>query len=553
MIFEEQRYILEDLERLEQGIADRVGQNPTHVCCSRHHHLTKQFNNVLPNTREMPLESNVFGTSHRHVEPDPFPWRVYTNACLFKIRDRLNRDHEISQLLDQIQKQSAALIDIYENRGEEWTKESLQISSGDPFEEFYRQVNEIKDHHSRYQAEQADNPETWYKPRRGEDHPYIVEGMFSGEEAYGRYFDLVVLHEMFQNLPNIKRVPYLQYLEVFDNFLYGFGGVKRADKLTPAYFKYLVELQGYLESFMKRTRPLENLDKVFAGWDNDFDTAWEKDEIEGWQTSKAGRSTDQTSGRALSSAEAVWCEACEKEFKNQNVYKGHLNGKKHINAAKLLAARDSGENGPSDGGAAVALRLKERAVAHKEYRIKKLAAAMSTEREDTRVNVERRQGMTERERQLELENLLNSASSYQNEEADEEKDQNGDEKIYNPLKLPLAWDGKPIPFWLYRLHGLGQEFPCEICGNFVYRGRRAFDKHFNETSHITNLKRLGITDTHLFRDITSIEEAMKLWDKIQRDAKKGEVEDGSIVQMEDAEGNVMPEKVYLDLQKQGLL
>ncbi|KAM7204717.1 hypothetical protein V8F20_003501 [Naviculisporaceae sp. PSN 640] len=501
MLFEEQRYILEDLERLEQGIADRVAQDPTHI------------------------------------------------------RDRLNRDHEISQLLDQIQKQSAALIDIYENRQDERTKELLQIGSGDPFEEFYRQVNEIKDHHSRYQAEQADNPETWYKPRRGEDHPYIVEGMFSGEEAYGRYFDLVVLHEMFQNLPNIKRAPYLQYLEVFDNFLYGFGGVKRADKLTPSYFKYLVELQAYLESFMKRTRPLENLDKVFLGWDNDFDTAWEKDEIEGWQRSKAGSSTDQSSGRTLSSAEAVWCEACEKEFKNENVYKGHLNGKKHVNAAKLLAAtaRDHEENGTSDVGAAVALRLKERAVAHKEYRIKKLAAAMSTEREDTRVNVERRQGMTERERQLELENLMNSASSYQNQEVDEEKDQNGDDKIYNPLKLPLAWDGKPIPFWLYRLHGLGQEFPCEICGNFVYRGRRAFDKHFNETSHITNLKRLGITDTHLFRDITSIEEAMKLWDKIQRDAKKGEVEDGSIVQMEDGEGNVMPEKVYLDLQKQGLL
>lgn len=457
-------------------------------------------------------------------------------------------------MLDQIQNQSSALLEIYEHRKDERTKEMLQISTGDPFDEFYRQVNEIKDHHSRYPSEQADNPETWYRPRRGEDHPYIVEGMFSGEEAYGRYFDLIIPHEMFQNLPNIKRAPYIQYLDVFDNFLYGFGGVKRADKLTESYFNYLVELQGYLESFMKRTRPLENLDKVFVAWDNDFDAAWEKDEVEGWQRPKAGTNTAKSSSRrALSTAEAVWCEACEKEFKNPNVYRGHLNGKKHINAARLLGTLDGAENGASEALATVALRLKERAVAHKEYRIKKLAAAMSTEREDTRVNVERRQGMTERERQLELENLTNSASSYQNQEAEEEKDQNGDDKIYNPLKLPLAWDGKPIPFWLYRLHGLGQEFPCEICGNFVYRGRRAFDKHFNETSHITNLKRLGITNTHLFRDITSIEEAMKLWDKIQRDSKKGEVEDGSIIQMEDAEGNVMPEKVYLDLQKQGLL
>ena len=64
---------------------------------------------------------------------------------------------------------------------------------------------------------------------------------------------------------------------------------------------------------------------------------------------------------------------------------------------------------------------------------------------------------------------------------------------------------------------------------------------------------MGIIDAHLFRDITSIEQALKLWDKIQRDHKKHTIDDGSVVQMEDAEGNVMPEKVYLDLQKQGLL
>lgn len=31
-----------------------------------------------------------------------------------------------------------------------------------------------------------------------------------------------------------------------------------------------------------------------------------------------------------------------------------------------------------------------------------------------------------------------------------------DQQIYNPLKLPMGWDGKPIPYWLYKLHGLGQ-------------------------------------------------------------------------------------------------
>ena len=51
-------------------------------------------------------------------------------------------------------------------------------------------------------------------------------------------------------------------------------------------------------------------------------------------------------------------------------------------------------------------------------------------------------------------------------EAAEDEDEEEEEYIYNPLKLPLGWDGKPIPYWLYKLHGLNQEFKCEICGNY---------------------------------------------------------------------------------------
>lgn len=36
--------------------------------------------------------------------------------------------------------------------------------------------------------------------------------------------------------------------------------------------------------------------------------------------------------------------------------------------------------------------------------------------------------------------------------------------------MVLDWDGKPIPYWLYRLHGLNHTFTCEICGDHIYRG-----------------------------------------------------------------------------------
>ncbi|PQE08028.1 hypothetical protein CJF30_00011182 [Rutstroemia sp. NJR-2017a BBW] len=498
MILEEQRFLHEDLERLEQGIADRVAEEPRQG------------------------------------------------------RERLNRDHQIASFLDRIQDQSKRLLDIYNDADGTRSKEIQSISTGEPLEEFYKQLGEIKSFHQRYPNEPVENLEKAYKKRapvEGEVIPSEIDNMFTGEEAFGKFLDLTTIHELYLNLPNIKRMTYLQYLDNFDSFAPPTCPVKRPDKMTDQYFNYVGELANYLESFLRRTRPLENLDKLFVSIEEDFNKAWENNDIPGWTIEVlAPTNGESTSG--------IWCADCEKEFKNENVYKGHLPGKKHIRAAELRAARQAESGESTENGSRPtksASRLKERAIAEREYRVKRLAAAMTQERSDTRVNVERKQGMTERERQMELDALFAESSSAAPQGGDSDSESDGDEKIYNPLKLPLAWDGKPIPFWLYKLHGLGVEFKCEICGNYVYMGRRAFDKHFNETRHIYGLKCLGITNTTLFREITGIEDALKLWDKLQREKKKGKSDETGVVQMEDAEGNVMPEKVYYDLQKQGLL
>jgi splicing factor 3A subunit 3 len=88
---------------------------------------------------------------------------------------------------------------------------------------------------------------------------------------------------------------------------------------------------------------------------------------------------------------------------------------------------------------------------------------------DTKANVERRFALTARERELEDQEPQNSAPAPTSAAAPEEEEE--EEKIYNPLKLPLGWDGKPIPYWLYKLHGLGVEYRCEICSDHVYMGR----------------------------------------------------------------------------------
>jgi len=72
-----------------------------------------------------------------------------------------------------------------------------------------------------------------------------------------------------------------------------------------------------------------------------------------------------------------------------------------------------------------------------------------------------------------------------------ESEDEDDEIIYNPKNLPLGWDGKPIPYWLYKLHGLNINYNCEICGNQTYRGPKAFQRHFS-VSALWNCEKSGM-------------------------------------------------------------
>lgn len=139
----------------------------------------------------------------------------------------------------------------------------------------------------------------------------------------------------------------------------------------------------------------------------------------------------------------------------------------------------------------------------------------------------------------------------QQESSEEEPADAG--KIYNPLKLPLGWDGKPIPYWLYKLHGLGVEYPCEICGGFVYMGRKAFERHFQEWRHAYGMRCLGIPNTRHFQEITLIQDAFALWEKLKLNNRMETQARDQAEEFEDGYGNVYNRKTFEDLKRQGLL
>ena len=128
-----------------------------------------------------------------------------------------------------------------------------------------------------------------------------------------------------------------------------------------------------------------------------------------------------------------------------------------------------------------------------------------------------------------------------------------DEPIYNPKGVPLGWDGKPIPYWLFKLHGLNHFYPCEICGGESYRGRHNFEKHFQEAKHTYGMRCLGIPNTMHFHGVTKIEDAKRLWDKVQNSLVGTKFDGEKEEEYEDSHGNVLTRKTYEDLARQGLL
>ena len=63
------------------------------------------------------------------------------------------------------------------------------------------------------------------------------------------------------------------------------------------------------------------------------------------------------------------------------------------------------------------------------------------------------------------------------------------------------------------------EYTCEICGNYSYWGRRAFERHFTEWRHQHGMRCLKIPYSKAFNEVTSIADARALHKNLsQRDA-----------------------------------
>ncbi|KAH7948003.1 hypothetical protein HPB52_017606 [Rhipicephalus sanguineus] len=185
---------------------------------------------------------------------------------------------------------------------------------------------------------------------------------------------------------------------------------------------------------------------------------------------------------------------------------------------------------------------KQKEIATLEAQLYRFAEILSEQRQATKENVQRKQARTVGERE-----------ESDNEISESESEDEDNDVIYNPKNLPLGWDGKPIPYWLYKLHGLNISYTCEICGNFIYRGPKAFQRHFAEWRHAHGMRCLGIPNTAHFANVTQIEDALTLWNKLKDEKSKERFQASTEEEYEDTQGNVVNKKTFEDLKRQGLL
>jgi hypothetical protein len=381
-----------------------------------------------------------------------------------------------------------------------------------------------------------------------------LKTLFTNEENYGKCLDLHELYHEYINIPNIFnssinnkklsntnrnqillnenmediiKFDYLNYLKNIDNF----KNIPLKIKKSEEYIKYIKHLAQYLKSFFVKIYPLVNFNEIQDIIDSKFEDDQE-------HLDNNNKTIELKEEEEEHDKNQLYCQICNKSFAKETLMDAHMKSKKHLK--KLNASKNNNNNILQEKNKSDEDIIRE--IKYNEYQIIRYKDILQNIIDNTINQIHKKQTMTREELELDRQNELNLKKT----------DKEDKKKIFNPKNIPLDWDGKPLPYWLYKVHGLGIEHKCEICGGASYWGRRAFEHHFQEWRHAYGMKCLRLPNTLQFKNITKIEDALKLHHKLIEDKNKTEFNPDVEEQYEDENGNVFNKKMIMDLKKQGL-
>ncbi|KAM9999775.1 hypothetical protein ACTFIZ_008223 [Dictyostelium cf. discoideum] len=469
-------------------------------------------------------------------------------------KERVLQSHRVNHYLNSSIECSKSLINIYTD-SDHSRKDELTSISGfgtDLYSSFYEKLREIKDYHRKFPNLKEE--------RNNEPLIYTPSISFTGNEMNGKFLDLNENYEKYINLTFNRNksinLDYLTYLTTYYKFQY--NDINRMK--YPQYKDYLESVYKYLIHFIERTQPLFELQSSITKSESEFIEKWNNNEFDPIENNNNDVNSNNNNNNQ---DDKLFCKACKKLFTSENVFNGHLKGKKHIqNEEKMNSNKDSNkdDNNNNNNNEKWYNKLKSRKDnSMLEYKINRLSEYLSDQIESTRENVLKKQSRSYTEV---VDGVMVGGGGGGGGDDDEEDDEVNIDDLdvdteVSKLKIanyPVDWSGKPIPYWVYRYLELGVEYKCEICGNQSYWGRKAYEKHFQETRHSYGMSSIGVPNTTHFHEITKIKDALELWSKIKNQTNQQQFKSDRDEEYEDESGNVMSKKNYdlLVKQEQGL-
>ncbi|KAK6589843.1 hypothetical protein RS030_192841 [Cryptosporidium xiaoi] len=419
----------------------------------------------------------------------------------------------------------------------------------------------------------------------------LLDSIFLPEEDLGRRLYLEEHYNRFINLKKLRNYRESSFIdveieklrrkgknigEIEDNTIVfeeiGLDAyLRNYDKFStiPRYFKYrsseyeeyTTRLLSYLSDFFMKSHPLLNKKSIEDELEKTFESNWSKGMLKDW---------------VIPTYEMeFYSKPFDKLFFSQGTYDSHIKSKSYMKKKNEFNSLSEEEL----RNRKISSISEDKRISRVEFFISKYSQYLFRERREAIEFVNRLQSSTKEELELDenfkdnfkgLNELIFELKSkksdkkeeFNNEEhygenyEDEDEEDDFEElqnKVYNPLKLPLGPDGRPMPYWLYKLNGLGIEFKCEICGNCSYWGRRAFERHFQEARHSNALNALGIPNTSHFKEITRISDALELYSSLCSQAKNKLFDEQNGLEMEDSEGNVITLRTFNEFHSRGVI